>query len=47
MYPQVLTEVVEYLNTNSIEQAVKFAIAASAVTVQHLGVYAPTLEEIK
>ena len=39
--------VVEYLNTNSIEQAVKFAIAASAVTVQHIGVYAPRLEEIK
>jgi D-beta-D-heptose 7-phosphate kinase/D-beta-D-heptose 1-phosphate adenosyltransferase len=39
--------VVEYLNTNSIEQAVKFAIQASAVTVQHFGVYAPTLEEIK
>jgi len=39
--------VVEYLNTLNIQKAVKFAIAASAITVQHLGVYAPTLEEIK
>ena len=38
--------VFEYLNTKSIEQAVKFAIKAGAVTVQHNGVYAPTLEEI-
>jgi D-beta-D-heptose 7-phosphate kinase/D-beta-D-heptose 1-phosphate adenosyltransferase len=38
--------VVEYLNTNSIANAVNFAVQASAVTVQHLGVYAPTLEEI-
>ena len=37
----------QYLNTNSIEQAIEFAVKASAVTVQHLGVYAPTLEEIK
>jgi D-beta-D-heptose 7-phosphate kinase/D-beta-D-heptose 1-phosphate adenosyltransferase len=36
-----------YLNTGSIEQAVKFAIKASAVTVQHLGVYAPTLQELE
>lgn len=36
-----------YVNTGSIEQAIKFAVAASAVTVQHLGVYAPTLQEIK
>jgi D-beta-D-heptose 7-phosphate kinase/D-beta-D-heptose 1-phosphate adenosyltransferase len=36
----------QYLNTHNIEQSVKFAIQASAVTVQHLGVYAPTLEEI-
>ena len=39
--------VVEYLNTVSIQKAVEFAIQASAVTVQHIGVYAPTLEEIK
>jgi D-beta-D-heptose 7-phosphate kinase/D-beta-D-heptose 1-phosphate adenosyltransferase len=37
---------VEYLNTKSIAKAVKFAVQASAVTVQHSGVYAPTLEEI-
>jgi len=37
----------EYLKTKDITQAVKFAVQASAVTVQHLGVYAPTLEEIK
>jgi D-beta-D-heptose 7-phosphate kinase/D-beta-D-heptose 1-phosphate adenosyltransferase len=36
-----------YLNTTSIEQAVKFAVKASAVTVQHLGVYAPTLQEME
>jgi len=38
---------VGYLNTTDIETAVKFAIQASAVTVQHVGVYAPRLEEIK
>lgn len=38
--------VYEYLNTNSIEQAIKFANAAAAVTVKHLGVYAPKLKEI-
>ena len=38
--------VVEYLNTNSIAKAVNFAVKASAVTVQHLGVYAPSLKEI-
>lgn len=36
-----------YLTTNSIPDAIKFAMRASAVTVQHTGVYAPTLEEIK
>ena len=36
----------EYLNTNSIGSAIKFAIKASAITVKHNGVYAPTLEEI-
>ena len=38
--------VFEYLNTSNIEQAIKFAIRASAVTIQHLGVYAPSLGEI-
>lgn len=35
-----------YLKSKDMEQSVKFAIKASSVTVQHLGVYAPTLEEI-
>lgn len=38
----------EYLCTDgNIEQAIQFAIRASSVTVQHTGVYAPTLDEIK
>lgn len=37
----------KYLNTKSISSAIKFANIASAVTVQHSGVYAPTLEEIQ
>ena len=36
----------EYLKSNNMDQAIEFAIRASAVTVQHIGVYAPTLEEI-
>lgn len=35
-----------YLQTKSIESAMQYAIFASSVTVQHVGVYAPTLEEI-
>lgn len=38
---------VEYLNKNNIESAIEFANRASAITVSHMGVYAPTLEEIK
>ena len=38
--------VYEYLMTNSIEQAIKFANKAAAITVQHMGVYAPKLQEI-
>jgi len=38
--------VYQYLNTNNMHQAIKFAIKASAVTVQHFGCYAPTLKEI-
>lgn len=38
--------VYEYLNTNSMEMAIKFANKASAVTVTHTGVYAPSREEI-
>lgn len=37
----------QYLNTGDIEKAIKFANLASAVTVQHSGVYAPTLKEIE
>ena len=36
----------QYLNTNDIATAIQFAIKASAITVQHLGCYAPTLKEI-
>jgi D-beta-D-heptose 7-phosphate kinase/D-beta-D-heptose 1-phosphate adenosyltransferase len=36
----------QYLSTQDLTQAIEFAVRASAVTVQHLGVYAPVLEEI-
>jgi D-beta-D-heptose 7-phosphate kinase/D-beta-D-heptose 1-phosphate adenosyltransferase len=36
----------QYLTTKNMIEAIKFAINASSVTVQHLGVYAPTLQEI-
>jgi D-beta-D-heptose 7-phosphate kinase/D-beta-D-heptose 1-phosphate adenosyltransferase len=36
----------EYLVSNNMDRAIEFAIRASAVTVQHIGVYAPTLKEI-
>lgn len=39
--------VYKYLNSTDIDQAISFAIKAAAITVQHLGVYAPTLKEIK
>ena len=39
--------VYEFLKTGHMPDAVKFANKASAVTVQHIGVYAPSLEEIK
>lgn len=38
--------VFEYLKTSNMSESIKFAIKASTVTVQHYGVYAPTLEEI-
>jgi D-beta-D-heptose 7-phosphate kinase/D-beta-D-heptose 1-phosphate adenosyltransferase len=38
---------VDYLNNSSIQKAIEFAICASAITVQHFGVYAPTLKEIE
>ena len=37
---------VEYLKTTDIAKAVQFAVQASAITVQHSGVYAPSLQEI-
>ena len=37
----------QYINTKNLLQSIRFAIDASAVTVQHFGVYAPTLEEIQ
>lgn len=39
--------VYEFLHTNNMSKAIKFANKAAAVTVQHVGVYAPRLEEIK
>lgn len=37
---------VQHLHTQNLDAAIEFAIAASAVTVQHSGVYAPTTEEV-
>ena len=37
----------QFLVTNSMPDAVKFANRAAAITVQHIGVYAPRLEQIK
>lgn len=36
----------EYLRKNDMEKAIMFAMKAAAITVQKIGVYAPTLEEI-
>lgn len=38
--------VFNYLDTYSIDKAIKFAMNAAAVTVQHRGVYAPKLNEV-
>lgn len=38
--------VYKFLETNNMSKAIKFANKAAAVTVQHVGVYAPRLEEI-
>jgi D-beta-D-heptose 7-phosphate kinase/D-beta-D-heptose 1-phosphate adenosyltransferase len=35
-----------YLESYNMTSAIRFAIRASAITIQHLGVYAPLLEEI-
>jgi len=37
----------KFLETNNMPDAVKFANKASSITVQHVGVYAPRLEEIE
>lgn len=37
----------EYLNTGNMAAAIEFANTAASITVQHRGVYAPTLEEIE
>jgi D-beta-D-heptose 7-phosphate kinase/D-beta-D-heptose 1-phosphate adenosyltransferase len=36
-----------YLQTNDISAAIKFAIRAASITVKHVGVYAPTIQEIQ
>jgi bifunctional ADP-heptose synthase (sugar kinase/adenylyltransferase) len=36
-----------YLESKNIVEAIEFAVKASTLTIQHIGVYAPTLEEIK
>lgn len=36
----------KYLHTKDIKQAMDFANSAAAITVQHLGCYAPTMKEI-
>lgn len=38
--------VYKYLHTNNIDTSIGFAIKAASITVQHTGVYAPTLGEI-
>lgn len=37
----------KYLETTDMNAAIAFAMKAASITVQHVGVYAPTLEEIK
>lgn len=39
--------VYKFLETRNMPDAIKFANKAAAVTVQHIGVYAPRLEEIE
>ena len=38
---------IKFLETNNIKEAVEFANKAAAITVQHFGVYAPTVKEIQ
>lgn len=37
----------KYCETSDMDAAIIFAMKAAAITVQHIGVYAPTLEEIE
>ncbi len=37
----------KWCETQNLGQCIRFAIQASSITVQHLGVYAPTLKEIE
>lgn len=39
--------VYKYLEESNVDKSIIFANKAASVTVQHIGVYAPTLEEIK
>jgi D-glycero-beta-D-manno-heptose-7-phosphate kinase len=41
------TLAIRYLETESISEAIQFAMKAAAITVKHIGVYAPTREEIE
>lgn len=36
----------EYLRTDDMEEAIKFAIKAATVTIQYLGTHAPSIDEI-
>ena len=37
----------KYILSQNIEDSIKFANAASSITVKHVGVYSPTIEEIE
>ena len=37
----------EYIRTQDMIQALEFATTAASITVQHIGVYSPTLQEIE
>ncbi len=38
---------IRYIETQSIEESIEFAMKSAAITVKHIGVYAPTREEIE
>jgi D-beta-D-heptose 7-phosphate kinase/D-beta-D-heptose 1-phosphate adenosyltransferase len=38
---------IKYIEANSMKEAINFAMKAAAITVKHIGVYAPTREEIE